>query len=186
MVILRSRWTRYSRIYREQFTKQSTDSLSDRNRVKIRLYLLQVMNLLVGQECIWMFMFSFIQKCFYVFQRLIQNFPNWVFKKVFRIHLRRKFSDLFSFQQNVAFRHFLIGRKAKSDNSYPVLHLKLSLWVCRCMICLFVVRFFSIQFRVFPIGRSWQECQNIPWHCEISSRAYFRVCFAFSWKWCLN
>ena len=112
MVILRSRWTRYSRIYGEQFTKQSTDSLSDRNRVKIRLYLLQVMNLLVGQECIWMFMFSFIHKRFYVFQRFNQNFPNWVCQK----NVQKACQKVFSIQQNVAFWHFLVVCMAKSDN----------------------------------------------------------------------
>ena len=145
------------------------------------------MNLL-GQEFIWSFMFSFIHKSYWVFQRFIlQNFPNWVCQKVFRIHLTRKFADVFSFQQNVAFWQFLSVRcRAKSDNLSCIAPKPFSLSLS--MHALFVSLLFSIwTFSHLDILTRIAKHSLTLWNITNSAAyAYFCVCFAFSSKWRLN
>ena len=141
------------------------------------------MNLL-GQECIWVFMFSSIHKSNWPFQRFIQNFPNLVCQKVFRNHLPRKFADLSSIQQNVEF--FFVRCMAKSDVLSCIASKPFSLSLS--MHALFVSLLFSIwTFSHWDIVTRMPKHSLTLWHITNSAAyAYFRVCFAFSSKWCLN
>ena len=96
------------------------------------------------------------------------------FYRTFQIECVKKCSE-FIWRANLQMC-FLFSKIWHSDNfflsdagqnliTYPVLHLNLSLWLCRCMPYLSLCCF---QFGLFHIGTSWQEYQNIPWHCEIS------------------